>query len=399
MPHLSLAFPSTDWHKTPKSASTLPSAERSLLVKALKPSFAAPPLSQGPPHPVRKPTAHFLENLMLRAPVMLTRSSSWQLPSGRTVPVALALLGASVLVHLFLAGWGFYLRSAASVEAPRTDLFRAEAFKRVEPPDTPPSLLVQPRMDSLHLRSPWQELLEQSRASAANRQPEAAFKALTEAEAQLPRQPDALAEIAVQYEKMGSPAQAIKLWEMVYQFGPAAGVYHAAADAKLSILKDFNPSTPPPVPAPAPAAPLPKPGLLRFGKFGSVQAAGSTPIHRAFTLNIPVQRAEHTSIAATDIFIQVQFYDQINARSLERTNATVSWKWSKTPVDWTSNRTQTLQVGYVQGPKRTTKEVRRFYGYVASVYYHGKLLDTRADPPLLGHQYPPPRMISKEGGQ
>ncbi|MEI6715564.1 MAG: hypothetical protein WCO60_17545 [Verrucomicrobiota bacterium] len=333
--------------------------------------------------------------MMLRSP--------WHFPSGKTLPLALSFLGTTFVAQLILATWGLFHSPNTSQDGPTIRLDQSPAADSASPS---PNLLVQPRLDSLTIRPPWQELLEQSRTSAANRQPDAAFKALNEAEALLPQQPGALAEMAVQYEKMGNSAQAIKLWEMVFRFGPSAGVYFSAADAKLSILKEHAPAAAlAPGTAPGQSTPtqansvLPKPGLLKFGKFASKDTPGNTPTHRSFSLSVPVQRLDNTPLDTADVFIQVQFYDQINGSALERTNGSVSGKWASSNVNWASQKSQTLLVTYSQGPKRSPREVRRYYGYVASVYYKEKLLDTRADPPRLGQQYPPPRMISKDATQ
>ena len=79
---------------------------------------------------------------------------------------------------------------------------------------------------------------------------------------------------------------------------------------------------------------------------------------------------------------------------LERTNASLRWKWASAPVDWLDDSIETLNVDYRQSPGGG--EDRRYFGYVASVYYQDKLLDSRADPVRLGQQYPPPRLLTRE---
>ena len=98
-----------------------------------------------------------------------------------------------------------------------------------------------------------------------------------------------------------------------------------------------------------------------------------------------------------DVSIQVLFYDQINGHTLERTNATRNWKWSSAPVDWLDENVETLEIEYRQGaPLKPTAEERRYFGYVASLYYQDKLVDSKSEPPRHGQQYPPPRILSKE---
>jgi hypothetical protein len=277
-------------------------------------------------------------------------------PPGRTVPVALTLLGAGLLVELGLLGYSL-------------------------------------------LRSAWQELVERSRAAAARGETDTAISLLEDAEAQVPQQPASLAEIAVQFEKCAAPARAVKLWERIYQFGISAGVYYSAADAKLSLLyaRAAESGTTESVLG------LGKTGPLRFGKFGLKELPRSTGARRFFILSVPLQKTATDPISVRDVSIQVLFYDQlngVNGTTLERTNATRNWKWSTPPVDWQDESVETLDIEYRQGTQlKVAAEERRYFGYVASLYYQDKLVDSKSDPPRLGQQYPPPRILSKEAAQ
>ncbi|MEK0445467.1 MAG: hypothetical protein RLZZ399_788 [Verrucomicrobiota bacterium] len=338
--------------------------------------------------------------------------SPWQFPQGRTLPLALLSLGALTLVQLCVAGWGLYRRSSAAPSGELAGASGGRGFSGFEGDDSiragqsaNSDWFAAPRLRAPEIRAPWQELLEQSRKLASERQMDSARSALEEAATQLPQQAAALAEMAVQYEKLGGVEQAVKLWEGVYAFGPEAGVFFAAADAKLSLLKDqkaigLGPSAAPSAhgaaqPAQSPPTP-PRPGLLRFGRILSTDIPKSGASRHNFTLSIPVQRAENAHVEARDISIQVQFYDQVQSKHLEVTNASVAWDWGVSPVDWSSRRIQTLRVRYTDTAKSGSKDNRKYYGYVAGLYYQDKLLDTRADPPRLGQQYPLPRMLPKE---
>ena len=340
---------------------------------------------------------------MFGNPAMSLRSP-WQFPQGRTLPLALLSLGALTCLQLCVAGWGLYLRSSGELAGASG----GGGFAGFEGEDSNQAgqaansdLFAAPRLRAPEIRAPWQELLEQSRKLSSEKQMDAARSALEEAASQLPPQAAALAEMAVQYEKVGRVEQAVKFWENVYAFGPEAGVFFAAADAKLSLLKDQKaiglvPSAAAPAHAvQSPPAP-PRPGLLRFGRIVSTDMPKSGASRHNFTLSIPVQRAESAHVEARDISIQVQFYDQVQSKHLEVTNASVAWDWGVSPVDWSSRRIQTLRVRYTDTAKSGSKDSRKYYGYVAGLYYQDKLLDTRADPPRLGQQYPLPRMLPKE---
>ncbi len=306
-------------------------------------------------------------------------------PPGRTVPVALGLLGVGLLAELGVLG---YACLRTQLGAPETTQTASSGSHAPEP-----SLLIEPRLEAPEIRSAWQELVERSRAAAAKGETDAAISLLEDAEAQVPQQPAALAEIAVQLEKCSAPARAVKLWERIHQFGISAGVYYSAADAKLSLLyaRAAESGTAESVLG------LGKNGPLRFAKLASKELAHSTGARRLFSLSVPLQKTSEQEIKVKDVSIQVLFYDQINGHTLERTNATRNWKWSSAPVDWLDENVETLEIEYRQGASlKHTAEERRYFGYVASLYYQDKLVDSKSEPPRLGQQYPPPRILSKE---
>jgi hypothetical protein len=291
--------------------------------------------------------------------------------------VALTLLGAGLLVELGLLGYSLMRMRTGSADDGQPV---AEAVHGPEP-----SLLIEPRLEAPEIRSAWQELVERSRAAAARGETDTAISLLEDAEAQVPQQPASLAEIAVQFEKCSAPARAVKLWERIYQFGISAGVYYSAADAKLSLLyaRAAESGT--------------TEGVLGLGKTGPPRSTGA---RRFFVLSVPLQRTASDPISVRDVSIQVLFYDQINGvngTTLERTQATRNWKWSTPPVDWRDENVETLDIEYRQGTQiKVASEERRYFGYVASLYYQDKLVDSKSDPPRLGQQYPPPRILSKE---
>jgi hypothetical protein len=316
-----------------------------------------------------------------------TKLPGWlHLPRGRTLPCAVGVILAVFGVQMAL------LSIVPKRDAQFAKRTASSSPRGIEPEfSTGESLLIQPRLGAPSLRAGWQELVEESRAAAAKGDSDLAVKLLEEAESQAPQQPAALAEVAVQMEKCSAPGRALKLWERVHQFGISAGIYYSAADAKLNLIQakkadESNGSST----AGAKTAPL------KFAKLVLKEHAGSSPNRRNFTLEVPVQRGGNNRIEVRDVSVQVQFYDQLNARTLERTNAAIRWKWASAPVDWTDDSTETLEVEYHQATNRSNGEERRFFGYVASVYYKDKLLDMRADPPRLGQQYPPPRLLARD---
>ena len=307
-----------------------------------------------------------------------------KIPANRTLRWALCLLAGCTALQLTLL--------VLAPPAPSDASANSQALLNGSDSDSlSPSMLIEPRLGAPTLRSAWQDLLEQSRAAGAKGEMENAIKLLELAESQVPQQPAALAEIAVQMEKCAPPERALKLWSRVHQFGVSAGVYYAAADAKLSLL---NTKATDAASASNKTDPSLNSGPLRFGKFLSKEIQGSLPERRLFTLSVPVKKITHDTVQVKDVSIQVQFYDQVNGRMLERTNASLRWKWASAPVDWLEDSIEILNVDYRQTP--SGGEERRYFGYVASVYYQDKLLDSRSDPVRLGQQYPPPRLLPRE---
>jgi hypothetical protein len=264
-------------------------------------------------------------------------------------------------------------------------------------------LIAQPRLHGPEVRAPWQEMLESARTAVAARRGDIALKILAEVDAQVPRQPFAMAELATQYEKLGESEKALVLWRKIHEFGQQAGVYFATAEAKLAQLEkrkdNLNETNRIPATSEYQSASATgsKPtAMLRFGKFSIQESPNSANSKKHLALSMPVIKANGAKVEAKDVSIEVQFYDQTQGKNIERTNANIEWKWVSNATDWSDNSAKTLQVEYRQGSNRRAGEQRAYYGYVASVYYQEKLQDVRADPPRLGQQYPPPRILPKE---
>ena len=265
----------------------------------------------------------------------------------------------------------------------------------------PSSLIAQPRLNAPSVRAPWQETLEASRLAVDSQKVEVALQKLAEAEAQIPQQPFAMAELATQYERIGAREKALSLWTKIHQFGQQAGVYKTTAEAKMAQLADTPREAGDALKSAHAATPQATGGAkpssaMKFGKFAIQETSGSTAPKKHFKLSMPVINLHNGPIEAKDVAIEVQFYDQTRDKKVERTNASITWNWISNPTDWADKSPKTLQVEYRQGAGRAPSEQRGYYGYVASVYYKDKLQDVRSEPTRLGQQYPPPPILPKE---
>lgn len=221
-----------------------------------------------------------------------------------------------------------------------------------------------------------------------------------------PDSPLLISELATTYEKMGLDQKALEQWRRIYDLGESAGIFYAAADAKL---KNNELSTH--------AAGSPAAGEGAESSAQAVEGMGIQPgsvlglvnpqiveqsdpaAQKKFTLKIPLRAKPNTHIEVSDVVIQVFFYDQLSDGSIVQTNANVSSHWSTLPADWLEDDIEILEVVYTQ-PKvdsAKTGEDRRYYGYVVRIYYKKDLQDMRADPVALLKKYPPPLTIQTGG--
>lgn len=239
-----------------------------------------------------------------------------------------------------------------------------------------------------------------------------AMTRLREAQSLAPRHCLVISEMALTYEKMGLTDKAIEQWRRIYEMGESAGIYYAAAEAKLTALQlpsttsEEEPSSSPTAAgALAPEAGSDLASILSLGKVGTTDDTGNTQALRHLKLRVPILASQGKKIEPRDVVIQVFFYDQLKDGSLVETNANVTSSWARResptgdllPVDWTSTDPEVLEVEYAQ-PEFDSKdprarERRNYFGYSVRVYYKGQLNAKFADPVKLLNQFIPPTTL------
>ncbi|MEI8340485.1 MAG: hypothetical protein WCH43_02985 [Verrucomicrobiota bacterium] len=338
---------------------------------------------------------------------------------GKTFLVAISILGAVAFVELVAVGWAFMVRPRppqqppASVAESRLDLADSFALPVGQPPvvqSTPapvalPSPTPIPQIPPLPApaqknQSPSEvqlaSLVAQARVLRERGDTSTALTRLREALTISPNEPQVISELAIIYEKMGLDDKALDQWRRILEMGEGAGIYYAAADAKIK--NHETPPPPEPTATPAPDAvvqPDSVMGLLDVASKEEVDSNGNDIV----SLKIPVKAKQGTKIDVSDVGIRVFFYDIIDDRSIVQTNANVSYQWTKLPADWIDSEIEILAVEYsrpMRDPKEKQAENRKYYGYEVRVYYKNNLQDIRAEPVKLLKQFPPPVTLTED---
>ena len=335
---------------------------------------------------------------------------------GKTFIVAISLLGLIAAAELMLVGLAFLARTrqppSHQPAAPESRLDLADTFappvteqpaQKVELPPSMPSPTPIPQVPALPVpqeksQSPSDvqltALVTQARALRERGDTSTALTRLREGLTISPNEPQVISELAITYEKMGLPEKALDQWKRIYEMGESAGIYYAAAEAKLqSTLAPPQPeAAATPETAIQPGSEL---GLLDVACKEGVDSNGANTV----TLKIPVKAKPGARIEVNGVGMRVFFYDIIDDRSVVQTNANVSYHWTKLPADWTESDIEILEVEYSQplrDPKEKQAENRKYYGYEVRVYYKNNLQDIRAEPVKLLKQFPPPVTLTDD---
>jgi hypothetical protein len=245
----------------------------------------------------------------------------------------------------------------------------------------------------------FQELLQQGKQLRDRGDTGAALTRLREAQAIDPTNPEAIAEIAVTYERMSLMDKAGEQWRRIYEMGDAAGAFYYAADARLKMsqaqaLAAVNIARSSdgegPISRLKPDANL---GLGEATRVDKPESGGTR-----FALRIPIKTARGQKINVADVDIQVFFYDEVDGKTVVQTDADLSYRWASLPIDWTAGEPETLEVEYSRQPplaKGPKAERREFFGYIIRLYHQGEIQDARAEPESLNAKFPVPQSLDR----
>ena len=346
---------------------------------------------------------------------------------GQTFTAALSVLALGVVVQLGAVGWAFIARNHALPEygdlptmarltsplGMRPD-FGSELFNETpelavidpnaaaQPPKPTPVPVGSQKTAEAVPQTRFEELVLQGKQLRERGDTGNALTRFREAAAMDPRNPIAIAELAVTYEKMRMPDRSSEQWKRIYEMGDAAGIYFSLAESKLketqarATLEAMPQTGAAGGPAPdlsvliegiAPGA------LLGLGKIRTEDQTAPDS-QKKFTLHIPVRARPRAKVDVHDLVIHVMFYDKVDGKNVVQTSANVGSKWVSSPVDWADSDTEELAVEYqLPRPERTKRETREFFGYLVRIYYKQQLQAAVAEPERLAQQYPAPAIL------
>ena len=245
----------------------------------------------------------------------------------------------------------------------------------------------------------FQELLQQGKQLRDRGDTGAALTKLREAQTIEPNNAEAIAEIAVTYERMSLMDKAGEQWRRIYEMGDAAGAYYYTADAKLKMsqaqaLAAVNIART--TDADGPISRIKPDANLGLGEVTRVDKPESGGTR--FALRIPIKTARGEKINVADVDIQVFFYDEVDGKTIVQTDADLSYRWASLPIDWTAGEPETLEVEYSRQPplaKGPKTERREFFGYIIRLYHQGEIQDARAEPESLNAKFPVPQSLDR----
>ncbi|MDQ3625448.1 MAG: hypothetical protein M3463_23735 [Verrucomicrobiota bacterium] len=344
-------------------------------------------------------------------------------PLGRTFIAAISFLGVVALAQVGAAAWALVSRAQQGLPlASRSpalhgssgpedrlalnDPFEEAPGKTPLPPIVPSKPQPVP-LAKLKAPSPpetlFQELIEQGKILRERGDMGNALIKLREAQTFEPRNPLAIAEIAVTYEKMGLVDKANEQWKRIYDMGEGASIYYLAAQGRLKASQEQAMRAAQRAQQAAgelaedTAGAFRSQAVLALGEIMTEEAPGSGESQH-LVLRVPLLARPQVPIDVKDVVIQVLFYDTLDGKRDVKTNENVTYRWSSAPVDWANGASEVLVVEYRQQPPdpKARKENRKYAGYIVRVYYKDELQADRAAPPRLGQQFPAPQVLEKD---
>ena len=111
-------------------------------------------------------------------------------------------------------------------------------------------------------------------------------------------------------------------------------------------------------------------------------------------LQIGVKKQPGATIDHMKVRIFVEFYDTVDDKDIELTDADVDYEWLTPKHDWTETNPEIMSVRYLRLKKKLPQlyvqvGYRKYLGYIVRVYYDDDLQAVQAEPSRLLKHFPP----------
>lgn len=204
-----------------------------------------------------------------------------------------------------------------------------------------------------------------------------ALQRLTEADDMHPGHPRILWELATVYRAMALPDKAEEALGELVALGPSQGGEYFELGAHSLRGSDAGHA--------GPAA-----GLRPAFSFGEtlVTPQPDAGDGERVSVRLAIRSALGQPVSPTDIGLVMQFYDLVDGQHIDPTRSDPPTQdWPTYPVDWDDAGIEIVEWGYHM-PVLTPEEIsavgkRRYYGYVARLYFRDQLQDVIAEPRTL----------------
>ena len=297
--------------------------------------------------------------------------------SGRTLAIALSLLGLAGLIQLlvlagYLIGGGvpshrpaaaapsFHFSETIQPGTPSagapTPLSLVTPVPAVVPVETPALGLARPTPAPMpRLQNSPTDLVEQARQLRSRGDTNSALARLREAEVAEPDSPQIIAEMALTYEAMQMPDRAFEQWQRIDNLGEGVGALYNLAESRLHTVPGAANASPAAAPKPDTSIPTENNGFQTQGdtvlKLTDIHmdAVEDPAAEQKITLKIVVKNRPGTAIDPNKVKILTYFYDLVDGKDIVQTNAQTEYAWL-TPgrIDWANDKSEVLQTTYTR---------------------------------------------------
>ena len=245
--------------------------------------------------------------------------------------------------------------------SPPASTFNTPLFSQPAIPETAPSIqdpMVEKLVRKAHIAHNQGDLIK-------------ALLKLEEAESRASTEPAIFYRKALLFEDMGQWERATNNYEKLFVMGPEIGVYYHKAAFKLS--NGINPVA----------------QKEQFLVIGHIMRR-ITPDRLQARLTIPIRMVANSDFDPSQLEIKVHHYDLVDNKKIEAVPPSradnIQDRWLHEPLDW-ANDEEIAESSYTLPPSAEAEVhlfgERKYFGYVAELYYKNELIDQQAYPRRL----------------